>query len=586
MVPQNPIPPKTITLMSLDNVKYSLPYSTVQLSSTLNELIKEGPQRFDSSQPIPITLNKSGLRLLVSCLNKIAALKPSQDEAAYKQAVASALDPFFSDKRADAIFGFLSNYFFAQNNISNAIELIKESNRLHIPVLLNYLVCFIAQYLQNTKDLNELTIMMQLIVDLAPDIRNLIKTQLLSEDGNEPLIDELLNACTQPLVVPEAKFISKLVTAVAISPNGNLALIGSNDKIVRLWDLKSGIIKVLVGHTDCISSIAFSPDGKQALTGSEDFKGRLWNLDSGETITMLKGHASVIYAIAFSPDGKQALTASDDGTARLWDLKTGETIQVLDGHTSSVTAIAFSADGKKALTGSRDATVRLWDLTTAETKLVLQGHKNMVLTVAFTTDDNCAFTASEDDTVLYWDLKIGTLLKTFKHQDWIRALSFSKDFKHALTVSVDAMVSRIWNLDTGQTLRELYHSGGLRCAAFSPNEKQVLTGGWDQALVWNLAIMDTLSLPQLVALIKLRQENMPNTEQIREIRRIISLHPVDHTYLRQLFDVSAKLKDQYHNDTTKKSITPYKKTLMITASLAIGALGSYLLMRYWPRHNQ
>jgi WD40 repeat protein len=55
------------------------------------------------------------------------------------------------------------------------------------------------------------------------------------------------------------------VLAVAVTQDGRRAVSGSNDRTVRLWDLKSGqILRTLTGHTDTISAVAVTPDGRHA----------------------------------------------------------------------------------------------------------------------------------------------------------------------------------------------------------------------------------------------------------------------------------------------------------------------------------
>ena len=47
---------------------------------------------------------------------------------------------------------------------------------------------------------------------------------------------------------------------------------GSNDQIVRLWDLTNSDAEpaVLTGHTDGIAALSFSPDGQSLLSASFD----------------------------------------------------------------------------------------------------------------------------------------------------------------------------------------------------------------------------------------------------------------------------------------------------------------------------
>ena len=110
-------------------------------------------------------------------------------------------------------------------------------------------------------------------------------------------------------------------TTVAFSPDGNMVASGASDKMIILWDVKTGQpIRKLQGHEETVISIAFSPDGAQLASGSADATVRLWNVQTGEPQQSLKGHASLVTSVAYSPDGKTIATASGQNV-RLWRVK-------------------------------------------------------------------------------------------------------------------------------------------------------------------------------------------------------------------------------------------------------------------------
>ena len=65
--------------------------------------------------------------------------------------------------------------------------------------------------------------------------------------------------------------------------------------------------------------MAFSPDGKRLATGSENNLVKLWDLTSGQEVLTLRGHSNLVTSVAFSPDGKRLATASFDNTAKIWE---------------------------------------------------------------------------------------------------------------------------------------------------------------------------------------------------------------------------------------------------------------------------
>ncbi len=170
---------------------------------------------------------------------------------------------------------------------------------------------------------------------------------------------------------------SKGVTAVAFSPDGQLALSGSLDKTVKLWQVSTGReIRTFNGHSNSVWAVAFSPDGQLALSGSADKTVKLWQVSTGREILTFKGHSQPVSAVAFSADGQLALSGSDDKTLKLWQVSTGREIRTFNGHSSYVAAVALSADGQLALSGSLDSSTRLWNVQTGKEIAQMVGFKD------------------------------------------------------------------------------------------------------------------------------------------------------------------------------------------------------------------
>ncbi|MGB8491321.1 MAG: hypothetical protein WCE64_09700, partial [Bacteroidales bacterium] len=275
---------------------------------------------------------------------------------------------------------------------------------------------------------------------------------------------------------------SGIINSVAFSPDNSKVLTGSEDGIIRLWDLKENAKVSFDGHPSNITSVSFSPDGQKILSASFDGTAKLWTL-TGKQLLILKGHNNIVTSAAFSPDGRKIITGSLDNTARLWDLK-GNTVHIFKGHNDGVTSVAFSPDGRMILTGGMDKTARIWDLYGNEL-VVLRGHLQKVTSVAFSPDGLKILTGSQDRTAILWNLK-GISQKKYQCANGIRSVAFSPDGMVILT-GTDGGSVQLWDLNENELENFKGHNAAVNSVVFSPDGKKILTGSADhEARLWDL----------------------------------------------------------------------------------------------------
>ncbi|KAJ7366048.1 WD40-repeat-containing domain protein, partial [Mycena albidolilacea] len=107
----------------------------------------------------------------------------------------------------------------------------------------------------------------------------------------------------------------------AFSPNGEIVAAASISKVV-IWDTNTGIlVQRLEGHTHLINCVAFSPDGIHLVSCSDDKTVRVWDVKSGALVAgPYEGHTDSVKSVAFSPDGKQIVSGSNNTTIRVWEI--------------------------------------------------------------------------------------------------------------------------------------------------------------------------------------------------------------------------------------------------------------------------
>ncbi len=289
------------------------------------------------------------------------------------------------------------------------------------------------------------------------------------------------------------------VTAVAITPDGQLALSASDDHTVKVWEVQSGQLRhSLEAHSDGVTAVAITPDGQLALSASNDTV-KVWEVQSGQLRHSLEAHSGGVTAVAIAPDGQLALSASNDNTVKVWEVQSGQLRHSLEAHSDGVTAVAITPDGQLALSASWDNTVKVWEVQSGQLLHSLEAHSGGVTAVAITPDGQLALSASFDKTVKVWEVESGQLLHSLEaHSGWVTAVAITPDGKLAISASNDNTV-KVWEMESGQLLHSLEaHSGWVSAVAITPDGKLAISASNDHTLkVWELqsgGLLDTFTL--------------------------------------------------------------------------------------------
>ena len=121
-------------------------------------------------------------------------------------------------------------------------------------------------------------------------------------------------------------------------------------------------------HERRIRGLAFSPDGRWMATGSDDGMIRVWNMEKEKVRQKdLLGHEGPIIALAFDATSELLVSAGQDTTLRLWrvdDLDVGGDVasMVLRGHAGPITALRLDNGGRFAVSAGEDGAIHVWPL--------------------------------------------------------------------------------------------------------------------------------------------------------------------------------------------------------------------------------
>ena len=154
------------------------------------------------------------------------------------------------------------------------------------------------------------------------------------------------------------------VLAIAVSPDGRIALSGDPSGPILAWDLHSGrrLDPASSAPGAVATAIAYSSDGRRILIGRQDGTLSLCDGNARRLIrTFRGGHARPISAIAFAWEAGRAASADESGEVLLWSLDQDTPLAKLSGNEARVRSLAFSNDDRFLASASSDA-VRLWCL--------------------------------------------------------------------------------------------------------------------------------------------------------------------------------------------------------------------------------
>ena len=203
-----------------------------------------------------------------------------------------------------------------------------------------------------------------------------------------------------------------LSTSLAFSPKGDIVASGTVERVVKLWDIRSGeCIGTLEGHTYPVLSLSFSPDGSKLVSGSGDTSLIIWDIENLSFIRQMKGHGFYVVTVDWDPQGSRIVSGSVDANICEWNAETGELIARHDDHRAAVREVRFNPDGSRLVSGSSDLSLLLWDATFKPMKVMqtLQRHESEVRALSFSSDGRYLASGSGDRTIYLWDVATQTV---------------------------------------------------------------------------------------------------------------------------------------------------------------------------------
>jgi WD40 repeat protein len=287
-------------------------------------------------------------------------------------------------------------------------------------------------------------------------------------------------------------------TALAIAPDGRVALIGSSEGSLSLVDLATGKSLHKSPPTQSrVQAIVFAVDGSRAMCAWADRQIRVFEVPEMRVAQRASHPDEDVDSVAISDDGDVAASQSQ-GRVVLWELKSGRELHRWGNlRTTLVPGVRFDGRGDRVITASRRGYANILSRPgargVAPETLASQLGLNRLSTVGelgptdFFGDGRRAVSHTVAGSgIVVWGLDNPEQQLRFEHPAQVRSLRLSADEKCLITGADDGGL-RLWDtLDGREVLQWMAHDAPVTAVAASPDASLVLSAAQDGTLrLWD-----------------------------------------------------------------------------------------------------
>lgn len=143
-------------------------------------------------------------------------------------------------------------------------------------------------------------------------------------------------------------------SCMSISREGDFAITGTENGLVRLWNLMSGeMMETIMSHSNAIQCVGLSHSYLFSISASNDCTIQVYDNEIGEIVVLFKEHTAPITHVEILEDNHKIVSADEDNHIKVWEANTG---LLLDSISVPCKIFCCSRDGKYVVSGSGDNT--------------------------------------------------------------------------------------------------------------------------------------------------------------------------------------------------------------------------------------
>ena len=148
-------------------------------------------------------------------------------------------------------------------------------------------------------------------------------------------------------------------------------LLGQDDGVIRVWDVAASApvaLSSLEGHTSEVRDIKAAAAASMVVSASDDKTVRLWDLRTcSRCVRTMEGHSREVLSVDMDGHCRTAVSGSVDDTVKLWDMGSGRCLETYKGH--KVTDLAMHESGRSFISSGKGS-ISAWAV--GSTRAVMQ----------------------------------------------------------------------------------------------------------------------------------------------------------------------------------------------------------------------
>ena len=294
------------------------------------------------------------------------------------------------------------------------------------------------------------------------------------------------------------------VLCMAIDPDNQVLLTGSDDNFVYGWDIAGGIMKFsLSGHEAPVTSIAVSKantNGRRLVaSGAKNGNIIIYDLSNRSIYYQSKVNNSSIYDFVFVDDFSMLVACSADGKLTFIDLDAKNT-HTLDIDTNKILSVDWLAGEKLVVMSDESGKIKFVDPTSYSIDKIIPDAAEYIRSVTVIENEIIAVNDSKAIRIrnAQGDLQ-NEIAKA--HKDWIQLSTAIGDDEHYATGDHNGMVS-LWSLKES-TPKFSVKTGGMFTSGICFNSEltQMYTVGYNAGMIniWDIAYLKLEPKREMIA---------------------------------------------------------------------------------------